>query len=412
MDEKQKIRVRRKSQRFDKYKWRKSLFWFAIIFLVLGGLLLFVLLRKPNVEHRVIRVAACGCVNHEAVFTLREGADVAMLVTMAKGLHKNADVFKIDFDHILENDTVYHFPCKSGEVNAINAIDEINKSNRLIYRNLYKEVTAEANEKDIKMYSILYVGMPAVYVLINYYPEFQRINFIHLPHSAMFLNNEYRLIDLFFTLDIKPLKDILQDQLAQKIDYFLIQDRFNFIDLIDLLGGVDINIDKPYAEEYKLTAGMSKLDGYHSWEYIRFLDWRNVKMNVRSEKKRDLVRSDNFSIAGSDLERIYEMRNQRQRHVLEGMRKSFVSLSTVDQLFVVENFKNVFRTDMDTDFLMSLYKDILSTPNFSYGNLPGYYSTENNKVFFFPDMASFEMLRKREIRTYLQQRRSRQQVVY
>ena len=254
--------------------------------------------------------------------------------------------------------------------------------------------------------------MPAVYVLINYYPEFQRINFIHLPHSAMFLNNEYRLIDLFFTLDIKPLKDILQDQLAQKIDYFLIQDRFNFIDLIDLLGGVDINIDKPYAEEYKLTAGMSKLDGYHSWEYIRFLDWRNVKMNVRSEKKRDLVRSDNFSIAGSDLERIYEMRNQRQRHVLEGMRKSFVSLSTVDQLFVVENFKNVFRTDMDTDFLMSLYKDILSTPNFSYGNLPGYYSTENNKVFFFPDMASFEMLRKREIRTYLQQRRSRQQVVY
>lgn len=413
MEEEKIVRVRRRRKKFDKYRLRKILFWVMLFILLLAGIILFYFLNKSNDEHRVIRVAACGCVNHEAVFTLREGADVAMLVRMARGLKMNADVLNIDFDHILQNDSVYHFGCRGEQEGGYaQFVSEINRANQIKYHDLFKDVAAEAGEKEIKMYSILYVGLPAVYVLINYYPDFGRINFIHLPHSAMFLNTEYRLIDMFFTLDIKPTKDVLQNRMKQKIDYYLIQDRFNFIDLIDLLGGVEINIDKPYAEEYEKTPGKAQLDGYHSWEYIRFLDWRNIKMNVRGEKKRDLVRSDNFSIAASDLERIYEMRNQRQRHVLEGMRKSFMGLSTMDQMFVVENFKNVFRTDMDTEFLMALYKDILSTPHFSYGNLPGYYSTENDKLYFYPDMASFEMMRKREIRTYLEQRKTKQQVVY
>lgn len=412
MDQDNTGRVRKRKSNNKKYKIRKRIFWICLLVLLLLGLLLaFMHMRQPR-EHRVIRVAACGCVNQEAVFTLREGADLAMLVRMAKGLKMNADLANIDFDKILQHDSVYHFNCKGVEAAGPNLLYEISKSTNTKFRELNKEVVAEAKGNEIKMYSILYVGLPAVYVLINYYPEFGRINFIHLPHSAVFLNNDYRLIDMFFTLDIKPTKDILENRLAQKIDYYLIQDRFNFIDLIDLLGGVDINIDKPYAEMYNKNPGNANLDGFHSWEYIRFLDWRNLKMNVRSDKKRDLVRSDNFSVAPQDLQRIYEIRNQRQRHVLEGMRNSFMALPTVDQMFVLENFKNIFRTDMDNSFLMSLYKDILSTPNFSYGNLPGYYSNENDKLYFYPDIASFEMLRKREIRNYLEQRKTKNQVVY
>lgn len=412
MDQDNTGRVRKRKSNNKKYKIRKRIFWICMLVLLLLGLLLaFMHMRSPR-EHRVIRVAACGCVNQEAVFTLREGADLAMLVRMAKGLKMNADLANIDFDKILQHDSVYHFNCKGVEAAGPNLLYEISKSTNTKFRELNKEVVAEAKGNEIKMYSILYVGLPAVYVLINYYPEFGRINFIHLPHSAVFLNNDYRLIDMFFTLDIKPTKDILENRLAQKIDYYLIQDRFNFIDLIDLLGGVDINIDKPYAEMYNKNPGNANLDGFHSWEYIRFLDWRNLKMNVRSDKKRDLVRSDNFSVAPQDLQRIYEIRNQRQRHVLEGMRNSFMALPTVDQMFVLENFKNIFRTDMDNSFLMSLYKDILSTPNFSYGNLPGYYSNENDKLYFYPDIASFEMLRKREIRNYLEQRKTKNQVVY
>ncbi len=396
------------------YAKRKMWFWIILLIILILGIILYFLLNKKTTEHRLIRVASCGCVNQRAVYTMREGSDLGMLIRLSKGFSINADVLHVNLDKIVLNDSVYHIPCQGAAGNKQRGefIRQLNQSIKLSYKDLSKEVVAEAQQKDIECYTILYVGIPAVYVLISYYPEFHRINFVHIPHSALFLNTEYRLIDLFFTLDIYPTMRILEHTLQQKIDYYLIQDRFNFIDLIDLLGGVDINLDKPYADEYNLKAGKNRIDGFYSWEYIRFLDWRNIKMTVKSEKKKDLVRQDNFVMDPRTMEMTYEMRNQRQRHVLEGMRQSFKGLSATDQLYVIENFKNVFRTDMKVELLNLLYKDILSTPSFSYGNIPGYYSREGSKLFYYPDLPSFEMMRKREIRTYLEKRKDKNQVIY
>ena len=192
----------------------------------------------------------------------------------------------------------------------------------------------------------------------------------------------------------------------------MIQDRFNFIDLINLLGGVDINLDEPYAEEYDLKPGKNVIDGFYAWEYIRFVDWRNITMTVKSEKKKDLVRKDNFVIDPATTEMLYEMRNQRQRRVLEGMRTSFKNLSSREQLKVIDNFKNVFRTDMKPEFLAKVYKDILVLPKFSYGSLPGYFEHEKGKLFFYPDLPTFERLRKAEIRRNLEKRTNKEQVFY
>jgi len=396
------------------YEKRKMWFWIILALIALILFLVFFIINRKTTENKLIRVAACGCVQQRAVYTMREGSDLAMLVRQAKGFTINADVTHLNLDKILLNDSVYHIPCTGATSQTMRSefIRQINQTIKLSYRDLSKEVVAAAQQKGIECFTILYIGIPAVYVLITYYPEFHRINFVHIPHSALFLNTEYRLIDLFFTLDIYPTMRILEHSLQQKIDYYLIQDRFNFMDLIDLLGGVEINIDKPYANEYKLKPGKNLLDGYYAWEYIRFLDWRNIKMTVKSEKKKDLVRQDNFEIDPNTMEMTYEMRNQRQRYVLEGMRKSFKALSSSDQLYVIENLKNVFRTDMKADFLNMLYKDILSTPSFSYGNVPGYYSVEGSKLFFYPDLPSFEMLRKLEIRNYLEIRKNKNQVVY
>jgi hypothetical protein len=413
---KNELFVMRGHIRHKRSKYEKRKIWFWIILGLLALLIIFLafFLNKKTIENKLIRVAVCGCVNQRAVYTMREGSDMAMLIRQAKGFTINADAIHVNLDKIVKNDSVYHIPClgATNDSKRSEFISQINRTIKLSYRDLSKEVVAAAQQNEIKCYTILYIGIPAVYVLISYYPEFHRINFVHIPHSAMFLNTEYRLIDLFFTLDIYPTMRILEHTLQQKIDYYLIQDRFNFIDLIDLLGGVNINLDKPYADEYNLKPGKNNLDGYYAWEYIRFLDWRNVKMTVKSEKKKDLVRQDNFEMDPRTMEMTYEMRNQRQRYVLEGMRRSFQNLSTADQLYVIENFKNVFRTDMKADFLNMLYKDILSTPSFSYGNVPGYYSVEGSKLFFYPDLPSFEMIRKREIRTYLEKRKDKNQVVY
>ncbi|MFW9603075.1 MAG: hypothetical protein ACMV1B_12270, partial [Prevotella sp.] len=77
-----------------------------------------------------------------------------------------------------------------------------------------------------------------------------------------------------------------------------------------------------------------------------------------------------------------------------------------------ESFKNVFRTDMKPDFLAKVYKDILVSPRFSYGSLPGYYGHENGKLFYYPDLPNFERLRKIEIRRSLEKRTNKEQVFY
>lgn len=398
----------------SRYRRRKFWFWSILIILLLLGIVLFLLFSRTKVEHQLIRVASCGCVNHRAVYTMREGSDMAMLIRMSNGFSVNADVARVNLERIVMHDSVYHIPCLGlgGNSKRAEFISAINQSIKTSYTDLSKQVVATSKDKEIEMFSILYVGMPAVYVIINYYPEFHRISFMHIPHSALFINTEYRLVDMFFTFGVYPTMRILENNLKQKIDFYLIQDRFNFIDLIDLLGGVEVNLDVPYADEYKLKPGKEVIDGYHAWEYIRFLDWRNLPMKVQSGRKMDLIREDNFQVDPNVLEVIYETRNQRQRHVLEGMRKSFINMSPSDQMYVVDGFKNVFRTDMSNEFLMKLYRDLLSTPNFSYGSIPGYYSTEGNKLYFYPDLPSFEMLRKKEIRTYLEKRHNKNQIIY
>lgn len=399
-----------------KYKVRKIIFWSVVVLLMFLLLVFSLNFKKPGKETRLIRVAVCGCVKNPAVYTMRESSDMGMLVTRAGGFKLSADVNGVDLDRIVLHDSVYHVPCRliksDSAVYGYKLAKEVNSMIRRSYVDLTNEIVAESNEKELKHFSILYVGIPAVFVIINYYPELQRINFVHVPHSTVFLNNDYRLIDFFFTLDIYPTMRIIEHRLKQKLDFYLIQDRFNFIDLIDMLGGVSVNLDKPYADEYNMNAGENMIDGFHAWEFIRFMDWRNIEMNVDGDKKMNLVTSDNFQIKPKTLERIYELRNHRQRHVLEGMRSSFLGMNKVDQFSVLNHFKDVFRTDMTNDFLMQLYGDLLSTPNFSYGNIPGYYSGEGDKLFFYPDLLSFESLKNKEIRTYLDIRRGLKQVVY
>ena len=192
----------------------------------------------------------------------------------------------------------------------------------------------------------------------------------------------------------------------------MIQDRFAFIDFIDKLGGVDMNLDNAYAKEYELKPGHQIIDGYHAWEFIRFVDWRNLKLNAQNDKTINLIQKDNFQVAPGTWEQIYEVRNQRQRYVLMGMRKSFMNLNAAQQLDIINDVPKAFRTDMTNKFLIKLYKDLLTTRNFGFGSLPGYYGTVGNNLYFYPDLPNFNMLRQQEIRRDLEKRKGKEQTIY
>ena len=363
----------------------------------------------------MIRVGICGAVHRPAVYDMISGSDLAMLVRRANGLTPDANILHVDMERLLMNDTIYHIPGRGKGIKT--ATDEIGAAMADAMKNNFKELTdktiEKATDKEIRQINVLYVGFPAVFMIINYYPDFKRVSITHIPHTTRFLNNDYRLLDIFFTLGINPTVKLLENRLNQKIDYYLIQDRFSFIDLVDMLDGIDVNLDQPYAESYNLKAGVNHIDGFHTWEYIRFLDLKRIKRNqAHTDGKVDLFRKDNFQADPSEWGRAYEERQHRQKVVMTSLRKAYNQLNPAEQVDVLNKIAKTFETNIGADILLKLYKDVLSSPDFSYGTVPGYYDNEAGKLFFYPDIPSFNLLRKEQIRTYMEKKSEKLQTIY
>lgn len=381
----------------DVFRRRKMAFWMVLSILALVGLIYVVVLPlfAKETERVTIRVAICGAVNRPAVYSMELGSDLGMLIRRAGGLKSGADFFRVDAEHTVLNDSVYIIPFR-GNGNAAVRLPELPEG--VTDKGVALDADSVFMEKDgreLQQFSILYVGLPAVYVLITFYPELNRIQCTHIPHSTRFLAEDYRLMDLFFTLDIRPTLRVVEGCLKQKIDYFLIQDRSGFISMIDRLGGVDCNLDEACANGLGVKPGKGRLDGSGAWEYIRFLDKQDARgLDIRG------------------LEVVYEARRHRQQGMLRAMRSAFGQLDTEDQLKVVAHFAELFQTNMDGKFVLSLYRNLLSVPEIAFGTLPGYYSAEEGRLFFYPDIPGYRSMLKREIRSYLTAPGNRKQPVY
>lgn len=396
----------------DPYKRKKLWFW-VIIFLLflLTALLVFLFSsRQRDLTRKIITVGICGEINRDAVYRVPEGSDLAQLIRKGNGLTYNADIRKLDLNRIVLNDSIYHIPGRS-YTGGMNMKTALSKAIALQYK-----LTATPfayPDKDINHLTILYVGFPAVYMLINYYPDQKRVSIVHIPHSTILLNNDYRLIDIFFTLGIDPTIKILENTLNQRINYYLIQDRFSFIDLVNMLDGIDLPVDQPFAEEYHLIAGKNHVDGFYTWEYIRFLDIKRINRKLIHEKDEDFVRKDNFKIPPKDLMLAYEMRQYRQRNVINALRHAYGLAGPAEQVTIIKNIVKSFETNIGKELVLNLYKDVLSTPSFSFATIPGYYSEEDDRLYYYPDVPGFKLLRNQEIMKFLNQDKNKKaQTVY
>ncbi|MDO9253918.1 MAG: LCP family protein [Bacteroidales bacterium] len=397
-----------------KYRKRKFWFWTAMVLLLLISVVIFFLIPylTKDKEQKLIRVGICGEVHIPAVYTMASGADLSMLVRRAYGLTPNADIRRVNMDRLLMHDTIYHIPGRGNARAGADMQEALASAMKVNFKEVAANTTKGTDGKEIRQINVLYVGFPAVYMIINYYPDFKRISITHIPHTTLFLNNDYRLIDIFFTIGIDPTVKLLENRLNQRIDYYLIQDRFSFIDLIDMLDGIDLEIDKPYAEAYDLTPGPGHIDGFHTWEYIRFLDMKRIKRTFTRGTGKDLIRIDNFKAPPSEWQLAYEMRQHRQQVVMTSLRKAYALINPARQAEILTKITKTFETNIKPDLMLELYRDVLSTPSFSYGTLPGYYQNEGDKLYFYPDLPSFSLLRNQEIRTYLVKPSDKTQTTY
>lgn len=358
-----------------------------------------------------IRAGICGAVTQPAVYTLPEGSDLATLIVKAKGLRHDADIRSIDIGTTVLNDTIYHIPSIGSAKKGV--VAEILKSYQEAFsysvsQGKLKPMTYPSKPDELNSLNILYIGLPAVYIIINYYPELKRISFTHIPHSTVLLANHYRVIDLFFTLGILPTRQIIQRQLQTRIDHYIVQDKYSFIEMIDLLDGVDINLDEPYATAYDLTPGQHRINGFYTWEYIRFLDFKRIKRTYKGYSQQDLTRVDVFDVEPNQWANAFEMRNQRQRYVINAMRRSFDQLAFNKQAILLKRVQSTIDTDMGVSLITDLYRDMLSVKDFTYGRINGKFISEGNNLYFYPDVPSFKASVKREVRQLIDQKRPTQ----
>lgn len=395
----------------NKYRKRKIYFWLMllILFLLLG--LAYLLFFSGAGRTKNIRAGICGAVKIPAVYTLSENSDLSELVRMARGTTLDADIDGIDFSRTVFNDTIYHIPSRNGRNTGL-LKDEVKNIMSRQFVDSLPDIPVEYKDKGIKQFNILYVGLPAVYILISYYPSINKVDLIYIPHSTVLLVNDYRLMDIFFTLDIRPTVRLLENKLCRKIDYYVIQTRSNFIDMVDDLGGIVVDVDKEYAEEYKISSGRRRINGFLTWEYIRYIDMKGNDVKRTREVGVDLIHKDNFKADPETWSRVYDMRTHRQQIALQAMLRSFDELKTEDRLSLVQKFPQLSDTDLGKDFLLYISKLLLLKPTVSYSTLPGYYSGEGDKLFYYPDIPSFDLLRKQAIRNTMKSLSGRDQVVY
>jgi hypothetical protein len=398
----------------DKYRTRKIIFWSSLGAIFLGAVFFIFILPGINWSRsdNEIRTGICGAIRQPAVYTMIEGSDLSMLIRRAGGLTPNADISRINLDRVLRNDTIYPIPSRLRPQADRELEDGLAEALTPDFEDIARRIAADMDQPPLKQINFLYIGFPAVYIIINYYPELNLMQMNHIPHTTLFLNNDFRLIDLFFMKGIDYTVRLIEIKMQTRIHHYVMQDRNSFIKMIDLLKGIEINIDLPFAEEYELKAGVGKLDGFLTWEFIRFLDIRRMQRTVNRNRNIDLSTTDNFTIPPAQLQLAYEMRNHRQKLVLNAMRQTFGRLSTVDQSRVVINITSTFETDLGPQQVLDLYKGVTGNIEYNFSTIPGFYSEENNNLYFYPDARAFELLKRQELEKYFKVRSARGTTIY
>ena len=207
-------------------------------------------------------------------------------------------------------------------------------------------------------------------IIASFDPEAHKISTISLPRDTMVIlpgHTEYEKINAAYTYGgVAMAKQTVANLLRIPIHYYALANWQGFIEIINLIGGVDLYVDKdmhyedPWANlKIDIKHGYQHLDGEKSGQYVRF-------------------RSDELGDIG---------RVQRQQKFLKALGLQMFSVENITKIpKLLATAKEYVETDMDTVTMLKAARsfNILSDNNIRSGMLYGdFYDSPSSGISYW-----------------------------
>ena len=207
-------------------------------------------------------------------------------------------------------------------------------------------------------------------IVASFDPDAHKISLISLPRDTMVLlpgHTHYEKLNSAYTYGgVAMAKQTIANLLRIPIHYYALANWKGFIEIIDLIGGVDLYVDKdmhyedPYADlKIDIKHGYQHLDGNKSGQYVRF-------------------RSDELGDIG---------RVQRQQKFLKALGLQMFSIENIAKIpKILTTAKGYIETDMDTVTMLKAIRsfNILADNNIRSGMLYGnFYDSPTSGISYW-----------------------------
>lgn len=153
---------------------------------------------------------------------------------------------------------------------------------------------------------------------------------------------------------LEGLAQVIYDQLSIPLDHYVNINMDGFINVVDAVGGVEINVQESFTlEGVTFRPGLQTLNGLQAEKFVR----------------------ERYHRSGGDIGRI-----NAQRQFLAAMFKKFKNLSMSETTRLVPILMNEVTTDLNVGTVLDLVGDVLkiSTDDIAFYTLPGEGATASN----------------------------------
>lgn len=336
----------------------------SLIMIILIIIMILLSLRGCSRENDIIYAGVGGCVNDPGVYPVQVKTTLFELIMSAQGAKKNADLSKINLDKEISPWEVYCIPCKAPEKITIPPQEP--------------EIQVKHPEmpklEDFPQINIIYAGLPRTYILITIYPQQELLLAGHLPWFTAIpdpVSGTKTLYETYLYEGTSGLVSGIQTITNKKIDYYFCQDRPAWINFIDLLGGIKVDIPESFAKEYYVNSGLHIIDGYTSWLYITFISKDMRKIDFKTGSHNRIKRQKDFMLE------LYKKFTQQD----------FFTSSNIGRQILKEA-----ETNLTVQKAIPLARQVQKMKNrkIEYFTYPGIYKTINGQVYWETKLQEYQ----------------------